>query len=85
MQFGEQPLSLGRLEASVDTARDCGFAAVSANDHLVFQTPWLDGPTALASMIGRSGEMELATTLSLAVDVYAITVRRCDVMSLNPC
>jgi alkanesulfonate monooxygenase SsuD/methylene tetrahydromethanopterin reductase-like flavin-dependent oxidoreductase (luciferase family) len=67
MQFGEQPLSLGQLEATVDTARDCGFAAVSANDHLVFQTPWLDGPTALASMIGRSGEMELATTLSLAV------------------
>ena len=67
MQFGEQPLSLGRLEASVDTARDCGFTAVSANDHLVFQTPWLDGPTALASMIGRSGDMALATTVSLAV------------------
>lgn len=67
MQFGDRPLSLARLEASVDTARDCGFAAVSANDHLVFQTPWLDGPTALASVIGRSGEMQLATTLSLAV------------------
>jgi alkanesulfonate monooxygenase SsuD/methylene tetrahydromethanopterin reductase-like flavin-dependent oxidoreductase (luciferase family) len=67
LQFGEQPLSLGRLEATVDTARDCGFAAVSANDHLVFQTPWLDGPTALASMIGRSGEMALATTVSLPV------------------
>jgi alkanesulfonate monooxygenase SsuD/methylene tetrahydromethanopterin reductase-like flavin-dependent oxidoreductase (luciferase family) len=67
MQFGEQPLSLARLEATVDAARDCGLAAVSANDHLVFRTPWLDGPTALASMIGRSGEMALATTLSLAV------------------
>ena len=67
MQFGEEPLSLGRLEATVDAARDCGFAAVSTNDHLVFQTPWLDGPTALASMIGRSGQMALATTLSLAV------------------
>jgi alkanesulfonate monooxygenase SsuD/methylene tetrahydromethanopterin reductase-like flavin-dependent oxidoreductase (luciferase family) len=67
MQFGEEPLSLPRLEASVDTARDCGFAAVSANDHLVFQTPWLDGPTALASIIGRAGDMALATTVSLAV------------------
>src|SRR5436190_5525916 len=67
MQFGEEPLSLPRLEAAVDTARDCGFAAVSANDHFVFQTPWLDGPTALASMIERSGEMTLATTLALAV------------------
>jgi alkanesulfonate monooxygenase SsuD/methylene tetrahydromethanopterin reductase-like flavin-dependent oxidoreductase (luciferase family) len=66
MQFGDEPLSQQRLVATVDTARDCGFAAVSANDHLVFQTPWLDGPTALASMIERSGEMALATTVSLA-------------------
>jgi len=67
MQFGEEPLSLGRLVEAVDTARDCGFAAVSANDHIIFQTPWLDGPTALASMIERSGELTLATTVSLAV------------------
>ena len=66
MQFGEEALSRQRLEAAVDAARDCGFAAVSANDHLVFQTPWLDGPTALASMVERSGEMALATTISLA-------------------
>ena len=39
----------------------------AANDHLVFQAPWLDGPTALASMVERSGEMELATTVSLPV------------------
>ena len=28
-----------RLRAVVETARECGFAAVSANDHLVFQRP----------------------------------------------
>src|SRR5215207_6538541 len=67
MRFGDEPLSLERLQATVDVARDCGFSAVSANDHLVFQTPWLDGPTAIASMIERSGEMTLATTVSLAV------------------
>jgi len=67
IQLGDERLSLQRLAATVDAARDCGFAAVSANDHLVFQTPWLDGPTALASMIERSGEMTLATTVSLAV------------------
>jgi alkanesulfonate monooxygenase SsuD/methylene tetrahydromethanopterin reductase-like flavin-dependent oxidoreductase (luciferase family) len=67
MQFGDEPLSQSRLVATVDTARDCGFAALSTNDHLVFQTPWLDGLTALASVIERSGEMALATTLSLAV------------------
>jgi alkanesulfonate monooxygenase SsuD/methylene tetrahydromethanopterin reductase-like flavin-dependent oxidoreductase (luciferase family) len=67
MQFGEEGLSLGRLAGAVDAARELGFAAISANDHFIFQTPWLDGPTALASMIERSGEMTLATTLSLAV------------------
>ena len=67
MGFGQEPLSLARLARTVDTARDCGFAAVSANDHFVFQTPWLDGLTALASMIERSGRLTLATTVSLAV------------------
>jgi alkanesulfonate monooxygenase SsuD/methylene tetrahydromethanopterin reductase-like flavin-dependent oxidoreductase (luciferase family) len=66
MQFGHDALSPRRLVEAVDAARECGFAAVSANDHFVFSTPWLDGPTALASMIERSGEMTLATTISLA-------------------
>jgi len=67
MQLGQEELSLQRLQEAVDTARDCGFGAISANDHFVFQTPWLDGPTTLAAMIERSGEMDLATTVSLAV------------------
>jgi alkanesulfonate monooxygenase SsuD/methylene tetrahydromethanopterin reductase-like flavin-dependent oxidoreductase (luciferase family) len=67
MQFRDEELSMRRLEATVDTARECGFAAISANDHFVFQTPWLDGLTALASMVERSGEMQLATTIALAV------------------
>ena len=67
MQFGEERPSLRRLEGAVDAARDCGFAALSTNDHFVFQTPWLDGPTALASMIERSGQMTLATTVALPV------------------
>jgi alkanesulfonate monooxygenase SsuD/methylene tetrahydromethanopterin reductase-like flavin-dependent oxidoreductase (luciferase family) len=66
MPFGE-PLSRERLAAAVDTARECGFAAVSANDHFVFQTPWLDGPTALAAVLERSGRMTVATTVALAV------------------
>src|SRR3712207_2914816 len=67
MQFGSEPLTLRRLEEAVDAARDCGFAALSANDHFVFATPWLDGPSALASIVPRSGDMDLATTVSLAV------------------
>jgi alkanesulfonate monooxygenase SsuD/methylene tetrahydromethanopterin reductase-like flavin-dependent oxidoreductase (luciferase family) len=67
MQFGAQPVSPGRVRRAVDAARECGFAGLSANDHFVFKTPWLDGPTALTSVIERSGDMTLATTLSLAV------------------
>ena len=65
MEFGDEGLSLERLTRVVEAARGCGFAAISANDHFVFQTPWLDGPTALAAVIEQSGAMELATTVSL--------------------
>jgi len=67
MPFGEERLSFVRLRKAVDAARECGFAAVSANDHFIFQTAWLDGLTALASVIERSGQLTLATTVSLAV------------------
>jgi alkanesulfonate monooxygenase SsuD/methylene tetrahydromethanopterin reductase-like flavin-dependent oxidoreductase (luciferase family) len=67
MEFEGEGLSRDRLVEAVDAARECGFAAVSANDHFVFSTPWLDGPTALASIVEHSGDMALATTLSLAV------------------
>ena len=40
---------------AVDAARESGFAAVSANDHFLLQTPWLDGMTALAAVVDRSG------------------------------
>ena len=65
MEFGDEGQSLGRLTRAANAARECGLAALSANDHFLFQTPWLDGPTALAAVIDRSGAMELATTVSL--------------------
>jgi alkanesulfonate monooxygenase SsuD/methylene tetrahydromethanopterin reductase-like flavin-dependent oxidoreductase (luciferase family) len=65
MEFGDEGQSLGRLTRAADAARECDIAALSANDHFLFQTPWLDGPTALAAVIDRSGAMELATTVSL--------------------
>jgi alkanesulfonate monooxygenase SsuD/methylene tetrahydromethanopterin reductase-like flavin-dependent oxidoreductase (luciferase family) len=85
MQFRNEGLSLGRLAEAVDTARDCGFAAVSANDHFIFSTPWLDGPTALASVLERSAGMALATTVTLPVlrgpVVLAKTLAAIDVLS----
>lgn len=59
--------SWDRLAGTVETARQCGFAAVSANDHLLFPAPWLDGLTALAAVAGRAGSLELMTSLALPV------------------
>jgi alkanesulfonate monooxygenase SsuD/methylene tetrahydromethanopterin reductase-like flavin-dependent oxidoreductase (luciferase family) len=67
VQFDDDPLTLDRLNATVDAARDGGFAAVSSNDHLLFATPWLDGLAALAAAVERSGGMTLATTIALVV------------------
>jgi alkanesulfonate monooxygenase SsuD/methylene tetrahydromethanopterin reductase-like flavin-dependent oxidoreductase (luciferase family) len=65
LELGHEGQSLARLQATVDAARDGGFAAISANDHFVFSTPWLDGPTALAAAVERSAGLSLATTVAL--------------------
>jgi alkanesulfonate monooxygenase SsuD/methylene tetrahydromethanopterin reductase-like flavin-dependent oxidoreductase (luciferase family) len=57
----------GDLTSYVDAARDLGYDALCANDHFVFQRPWLDGIVALASAIDRSGSMALLTTVALPV------------------
>lgn len=67
MDFGGNPYSLDHLTAYAETAAQLGFSALSTNDHMVFSVPWLDGPTALASVIGHSGTMTLATTVALPV------------------
>jgi alkanesulfonate monooxygenase SsuD/methylene tetrahydromethanopterin reductase-like flavin-dependent oxidoreductase (luciferase family) len=67
MDFGGHPYTLEHLAGYTDRAAKLGFDALSANDHMVFSVPWLDGPTALAATIGHSGTMTLATTVSLPV------------------
>ncbi|MEU4420884.1 LLM class flavin-dependent oxidoreductase [Actinoplanes sp. NPDC024001] len=57
----------GELGSYVDVARELGFGSVGVNDHLDFQRPWLDGIVALASVVERSGDMRLVTTVSLPV------------------
>jgi len=85
MEFGDEGQSLARLTRAVDAARECGLAAISANDHFLFQTPWLDGPTALAAVAERSGSMELATTVALVTlrgpAALAKTLAALDVLS----
>ncbi len=53
------------LSSFTDAAREAGFSAIASNDHFVFQKPWLDGIVALSSVVERSGDMMLATTVSL--------------------
>ena len=67
MDFGGHPYTLQHLVDYASAASALGFTALSANDHLVFSTPWLDGPTALAAVVGVSGDMTLATTVALPV------------------
>ncbi len=67
MDFGGNPYTLDHLVEFASAASSLGFEALSANDHLVFATPWLDGPTALAAVIAASGDMTLATTVALPV------------------
>ena len=67
MEFGDEGQSWSRIDAAAVAARECGFAAISANDHYLFATPWLDGPTALAAAAPRAGGLELATTIANVV------------------
>ena len=67
MALDGRPWTLDRLLEYAKTAEGEGFQALSANDHLVFGRPWLDGPTALAAVLSRTGRMALATTVALPV------------------
>jgi probable F420-dependent oxidoreductase len=67
MDFGGTQFGLGHLLDYVDAAGDLGFETLAVNDHMVFATPWLDGPTALATVTSRSRSLRLATTVALPV------------------
>jgi alkanesulfonate monooxygenase SsuD/methylene tetrahydromethanopterin reductase-like flavin-dependent oxidoreductase (luciferase family) len=59
--------TLSDLRAYATRAAALGYRYLCANDHLLFDGPWLDGPSALAATIEASGEMTLATTVCLPV------------------
>jgi probable F420-dependent oxidoreductase len=67
MDFGGHPYTLEHLVAYTKCAAELGYSTLAANDHLVFPTPWLDGPVALAAVTEHSANMTLATTVTLAV------------------
>jgi alkanesulfonate monooxygenase SsuD/methylene tetrahydromethanopterin reductase-like flavin-dependent oxidoreductase (luciferase family) len=63
VDFGFRNFSLDWLSTYVRTARDLGFKAVLANDHLIYSRPWLDAPTALAAVLADSGNMTVGSAL----------------------
>lgn len=67
ISFNNEKFSLDRLTTYTETAEKLGYKAITANDHLVFSRPWLDGPTALSAMIHVTKKMDLCTTVSLPV------------------
>jgi alkanesulfonate monooxygenase SsuD/methylene tetrahydromethanopterin reductase-like flavin-dependent oxidoreductase (luciferase family) len=67
LAWDETRFDLASLIEYVQTAERLGFKAVSMNDHLQYRRAWLDGPTALASVLAATGEMTIATTIALAV------------------
>ncbi len=67
LDFGEGSATLDDLRAYTRTAVDLEFTHLCVNDHLVFQRPWLDGPTALAAVLADSGTLSLMTTVALPV------------------
>ncbi|MDX1622055.1 MAG: LLM class flavin-dependent oxidoreductase [Nitriliruptorales bacterium] len=67
MSFPGFPVDPTSLGGYTRRARELGFGAIAANDHLVFATPWFDGPTALASVAHEAAELDLMTTVLLPV------------------
>jgi probable F420-dependent oxidoreductase len=67
ISFAGEQRSLDDLRRFTEAARDLGYTHLCANDHLVFSRPWLDGPTALAAVVACSGQMTLATTVTVPV------------------
>ncbi len=64
MDFGDARFAVEDLVEYVESATAVGFDAISANDHMVFDAPWLDGPTALAAVASCSGSARLVTTVA---------------------
>lgn len=65
--LGQGLSTAAELRAYVVTARELGYDTVAANDHIIWNRPWLDGTTALASVAGIAGDMTLLTSVTLPV------------------
>lgn len=65
IQFDGTPITRSRILQTARTAASLDFWGISANDHVIFSRPWIDGPSALAISIPHAGELRICTTVSL--------------------
>jgi len=76
IDFGHGPPTLHQLQTYAATADALGYATLSANDHLVWRRPWLDGPAALTSVLAQAGSMTLATSICLVNVRHPVVVAK---------
>jgi alkanesulfonate monooxygenase SsuD/methylene tetrahydromethanopterin reductase-like flavin-dependent oxidoreductase (luciferase family) len=74
--FGAGPPTGDDLRTFARTANELGYTTLAANDHLLWRQPWLDGPTALASIVSAAGDMTLATSIALPVVRHPVVVAK---------
>ena len=67
IDFTGKGTSLKQIIDYSETAERLGYGTLCANDHLLFPKPWMDGPTALASVIASTSSIGFATTVSLPI------------------
>jgi alkanesulfonate monooxygenase SsuD/methylene tetrahydromethanopterin reductase-like flavin-dependent oxidoreductase (luciferase family) len=65
--WDDEPLTLDRILAVASAAERLGFGTITANDHLVYARPWLDGPSALAAVLTTAPTARLMTSVALPV------------------
>jgi probable F420-dependent oxidoreductase len=68
LDFGEgAPFALPDLKEYARSAERLGYETLTVNDHLLYSRPWLDGPTALAAVLGETRTIRLGPSVALAV------------------
>jgi alkanesulfonate monooxygenase SsuD/methylene tetrahydromethanopterin reductase-like flavin-dependent oxidoreductase (luciferase family) len=74
--LGQGVPTVAALRTYTARAAELGYAWVCANDHLVWRRPWLDGPTALASVAAEASGLTLATTIALPVVRHPVVLAK---------
>lgn len=76
IDFGDVEFSLALLERYSRAAEQLGYHTLTANDHLIFSRPWLDGLTALAASVAWTERITLGTSVALPIVRHPIPLAK---------